>query len=56
MSPKFIAYMSGCGKGNYARKRRARKLSITCHKCARLRCDKNSCSLGMMSDKREGKI
>ena len=34
---KFIAYMSGCGKGNYARKRRARKIPVVCHKCARMR-------------------
>ena len=33
LPPKSIAYMSGCGKGNYARKRRARKISITCLKC-----------------------
>ena len=25
LPPKFIAYLSGCGKGNYARKRRARR-------------------------------
>ncbi|KAK9187298.1 hypothetical protein WN944_018690 [Citrus x changshan-huyou] len=56
LPPKFIAYMPGCGKGNYARKRRARRISVTCHKCARMSCDKNSCSLGMVSDNKEDKI
>ncbi|KAK9226372.1 hypothetical protein WN943_011419 [Citrus x changshan-huyou] len=56
LPPKFIAYMPGCGKGNYARKRRARRISVACHKCARMSCDKNPCSLGMMSDNREYKI
>ena len=28
---KFIAYMPVCGKEYYARKRKARKLSIACH-------------------------
>ena len=39
---KFIAYMPGCGKGNYARKRRARKIFVACHKCARMRCNKKT--------------
>ena len=56
MPPKFIEYMPDCGKGNYARKRRARKLSIACHKCARMRCNKKPCSLGMVSDNMEDKI
>ena len=56
LPPKFIAYMSGCGKGNDARKWRAQKLSIACHKCAIMRCNKNPCSLGMVSDNREDKI
>ncbi|KAH9782108.1 hypothetical protein KPL71_008748 [Citrus sinensis] len=56
LPPKFIAYMPGCGKGNYARKRRARRISVACHKCARMSCDRNPCSLGMVSDNREDKI
>ena len=48
--------MPSCGKRNYSRKRRARKLPIACHKCARMRCDKNPCSLGLMSDNKEDKI
>ncbi|KAK9208782.1 hypothetical protein WN944_001142 [Citrus x changshan-huyou] len=56
LPPKFIAYMPGCGKRNYARKRRARRISVACHKCARMSCDKKPCSLGMMSDNREDKI
>ncbi|KAH9773330.1 hypothetical protein KPL71_013298 [Citrus sinensis] len=56
LPPKFIAYIPGCGKGNYARKRRARRISVACHKCARMSCDKNPCSLGMVSDNREDKI
>ena len=40
--PKFIAYMLGCGKGNYARKRRAQRISVACHKCAKMRCDKKN--------------
>ncbi|KAK9187457.1 hypothetical protein WN944_018852 [Citrus x changshan-huyou] len=56
LPPKFIAYMPGCGKGNYARKRRARRISVACHKCAKMSCDKKPCSLGMMSDNREDKI
>ncbi|KAK9187312.1 hypothetical protein WN944_018704 [Citrus x changshan-huyou] len=56
LPPKFIAYMPGCGKGNYARKRRARRISVACHKCVRMSCDKNSCSLGMVSDNKEDKI
>ena len=39
---KFRAYMPGCGKGNYARKRRARRISVACHKCARMSCDKKT--------------
>ena len=38
LPPKFIAYMPGCGKGNYTRNRRARRLYVVCHKCARMRC------------------
>ena len=38
------------------RKRRARKIFVACHKCARMCCNKNPCSLGMMSDNREDKI
>ncbi|KAH9686903.1 hypothetical protein KPL70_014565 [Citrus sinensis] len=56
LPPKFIAYMPGCGKGNYARKRRARRISVACHKCARMSCNKNPCTLGMVSDNREDKI
>ncbi|KAH9698193.1 hypothetical protein KPL71_023923 [Citrus sinensis] len=56
LPPKFIAYMPGCGKENYTRKRRARRISVACHKCARMSCDRNPCSLGMMSDNREDKI
>ena len=48
--------MPGCGKGNYARKRRARRISVASHKCARMRCDKKPYSLGMMSNNREDKI
>ena len=54
LPPKFIAYMPG--KENYTRKRRARRISIACHKCTRMRCNKNPCSLGMVSDNREDKI
>ena len=53
---KFIAYVLGCGKGNYVRKRRGQRISVACHKCTRMRCNKNLCSLGMMSDNREDKI
>ena len=53
LPPNFIAYMPGCGKENYARKQRARRISVVCHKCARMRCDKNPCSLGMVSDNRK---
>ena len=56
LPPKFIAYMPGCGKGHYARKRRARRICAACHKCARMRCYKNPCSLGMKYDNREDKI
>ncbi|KAH9698118.1 hypothetical protein KPL71_023889 [Citrus sinensis] len=56
LPPKFIAFMPGCGKGNYARKRRARRISVACHKCARMSCDRNPCSLGIVSDNREDKI
>ena len=31
--PKFIAYMPGCGKGNYARKQQARRISVACQVC-----------------------
>ncbi|KAK9180948.1 hypothetical protein WN944_024084 [Citrus x changshan-huyou] len=56
LPPKFIAYMPGCGKGNYARKRRAQSIYVAYHKCARMRCNKNPCYLGMVSDNREDKI
>ena len=56
LPPKFIAYMPSCGKENYARKRRAHRISVTCHKCVRMRCDKKPCSLGMVSNNREDKI
>ncbi|KAH9735065.1 hypothetical protein KPL71_017621 [Citrus sinensis] len=56
LPPKFIAYMPSCGKGNYTRKRRARRIFVACHKCARMSCDKNPCSLGMVSDNREDNI
>ena len=56
LPPKFIAYMPNCGKGNYARKRKARKIFLTCHKCARMRCNKKLCYLEMISDNREDKI
>ena len=38
-TPKFIAYMPGCGKENYARKRRARRIFVACYKYARMRYD-----------------
>ena len=53
---KFIAYMSGCGKESYARKQRAQRISVACHKCTRMRCDKKPCYLGMVSNNREDKI
>ena len=28
LPPKFIAFMPGCGKGNYARKRRAQRIYV----------------------------
>ncbi|KAH9686257.1 hypothetical protein KPL70_014303 [Citrus sinensis] len=56
LPPKFIAYVPGCGKGNYARKRRARRISVAYHKCAIMSCNKNPCSLGMGSDNREDRI
>ena len=56
LPPKFIAYIPGCGKGNYARKRRAQRIYVACHKCARMSCNKNPCSLEMVSDNREDKI
>ena len=56
LPPKFIAYMPGCGKENYARKRRARRIYVACHKCARMSCNKNPCSLGIVSDNRKNKI
>ena len=40
LPPKFIAYMPGYSKKNYARKQRARKISVACHKCARMSCNK----------------
>ena len=40
LPPKYIAYMPGCGKRNHARKRRARRISVACHKCARMSCNK----------------
>ena len=42
LPPKFIAYMPGCSKGNYAGKRRARRISVACHKCAKMSCDKKT--------------
>ena len=56
LPPKFTACMPRCGKGNYVRKRRARRLYIACHKCARIRCDKKPCSLRMVFDNKEDKI
>ena len=53
---KFIAYMLGGSKGNYARKRRSQRIYVAYHKCPRMRCDKNPCSLRMMFDNREDKI
>ena len=48
--------MSGCAKGNYARKRRAQRIFVVCHKCTRMRYDKKLCSLRMMYGNREDKI
>ena len=56
LPPKFIVYMPGYGKGNYARKKRARRICVACHKCTSMRCNTNPCSLGMVSDNREDKI
>ena len=42
LPPKFIAYMPSCGKGNYARKQRARRIFVACHKCVRMSCDKKT--------------
>ena len=53
--PKFITYKSGYGKGNYARKRRAARLPVSGHKCARMQCSKNPCTLGMVSGNKEDK-
>ena len=38
------------------KKRQARRISVACHKCPKIRCNKNPCSLGMVSDNREDKI
>ena len=55
--PKFVAYMSGYGKGNYARKWRVVRLPVSCHKCVRMQCYKKPCtSLGMVSNSKEDKI
>ena len=57
LPPNCFAYMPCCGKGNYARKRRATRLPVSCHKYARMQCFKNPCtSLGMMSDNTEIKL
>ena len=48
--------MPSFGKENYARKRRARRISVACHKCVRMSCDKKSYSLGMISDNMQDKI
>ena len=56
LPPKFIAYMPGCDKRNYAKKRRARRISVACHKCVRMRCNKNPYSLGTVFYNREDKI
>ena len=65
LPPKFIVYMPGCGKGNYARKRRARRISVACHRCARMRSHiirkpvatlRSPYYLGMVSDNGEDKI
>lgn len=39
---KFVAYMSGWGKGNYARKQKATRLLVSCRKYARMQCYKNN--------------
>ena len=41
---------------NYSRKRNAQKLYVACHKCTRMKCDKNPCYLGIVSDNRKDKI
>ena len=56
LPPKFIAFMPGCGEGNYTRKRRVRRISVTCHKYARMSCGKKPCSLILLSDNREDEI
>ena len=48
--------MPGYSKGNYARKLKARRIYVACHKYARMRCNKNPYSLGVVSDNMKDKI
>ena len=47
--------MPGLGRSTYAKKRRAKQLSV-CYKCARWTCNTRCRSLGMVSNNREDKI
>ena len=54
-SDSLISYMPGLGKSSFAKKRRAKRLTV-CHKCARMTCNTRCRSLGMVSINREDKL
>ena len=57
LPPKFVTYMRGCGKENHSRKRRAKELQVSCHKCDWTNGNRRCCkSLGMVSNNKENNI
>lgn len=54
-SDSLIPYMPGLGKSSFAKKRRAKRLSV-CYKCARMTCNTRCRTLGMSSINRDDKL
>ena len=49
-------HLPGTGRSTYTRKRRAKRLGVLCHKCAKQICNDKRRSIGMTSINREDKI
>lgn len=52
----LFLYLPDKGRTSYARKRRAKRFEVICHKCARWTCNGKCRSIGMTSINREDKI
>jgi hypothetical protein len=51
-----VLHLPGTGRSTFAKKRRAKRMSSNCHKCARWTCNGKCRSIGIPSSNRDDKI